>query len=80
MARALIVIVALASAARVLAVLPRLPYPVAVHFDAAGTPNGWMLPPAFAAFHLVLLALLVAVLGYTAVWLVALWRAFGAAR
>src|SRR5215475_5458980 len=61
MARALIVIVSVASAARVLACVSRLPYPVAVHFDAAGTPNGWMPPPLFAAFHLGLLALLAAV-------------------
>ena len=42
MARALIAIVTVVSVARVLACVSRLPYPVAVHFDAAGTPNGWM--------------------------------------
>jgi len=60
-ARPLILLVTVASAVRVLACVSRLPYPVAVHFDSAGTPNGWMPPPVFAAFHLGLLALLAAV-------------------
>jgi len=55
------VIVAVASAARVLSCASRLPYPVAVHFDASGAPNGWMPPPVFVAFHLALLAVTSAV-------------------